>query len=157
MTKPVIVTLLTLHLLTLSFWVGSLGALAIATRTAKAVLDRAAQAVYFPRLGRIYGKVGSGALLFALLSGAILAGNPAHWSGAVNGALSCGIALVAVSVVAMRQARRVGVLRRAVAGGDHTLATSLATNVRITDMLRVAITVLTLAAVALEAAAIAQR
>ena len=57
-----IVTLLTLHLLAVSFWVGSLGALAIATRTAKAVLDRAAQAVYFPRLGRTYGKVGSGDL-----------------------------------------------------------------------------------------------
>ena len=113
-----IVTLLTLHLLALSFWVGSLGALAIATRTAKAVLDRAAQAVYFPRVGRTYGKVGSGALLFALLSGAVLAGAPARWPGVVQGALVSGVALVVVSVVAMRQARRVGVLRRAVAGGD---------------------------------------
>lgn len=152
-----IITLLTLHLLALSFWVGSLGALAIATRTAKAVLDRAAQAVYFPKLGHIYGKVGSGALLFALFSGAILAGKPADWPGAVRGALVTGVFLVVVSVVAMRQARRVGGLRRSVAGGDHTLTASLATNVRITDGLRLAIVVLTLAAVVLEAAAIAHK
>ena len=54
----------------------------------------------------------------------------------VVGALAAGVALVVVSVVAMGQARRVGVLRRAVAGGDGTLAGSLATNVRITDALR---------------------
>jgi hypothetical protein len=153
----VIVTLLTLHLLAVSFWVGSLGALAIATRTAKAVLDRRAQAVYFPRLGRTYGTVGSAALLFALLSGAVLAGTPGQWPGAVVGALVTGVALVVVSVVAMGQARRVGVLRRAVAGGDDTLIASLATNVRTTDVLRAAITTLTLVAVVLEAAAIAQR
>jgi len=153
----VIITLLTLHLLAVSFWVGSLGALAIATRTAKAVLDRAAQAVYFPRLGRTYGKVGSGALLFALVSGAVLAGTPRKWSGVVVGALVAGVALVGVSVVAMGQARRVGVLRRAVAGGDESLAASLAANVRTTDVLRAAIAAFTLVAVVLEAAAIAQR
>ena len=59
----VIITLLTLHLLAsvvLGRQPGRAAAIA-ARRTAKAVLDRAAQAVYFPRLGRTYGKVGSGA------------------------------------------------------------------------------------------------
>ena len=68
-----------------------------------------------------------------------------------------GVALVGVSVVAMGQARRVGVLRRAVAGGDESLAASLAANVRTTDVLRAAIAAFTLVAVVLEAAAIAQR
>lgn len=149
-----IIVLLTIHLLALSIWVGSLVALVIVARTARAVLDPATQARFFPTLGRTYGKVGTASLVVALLTGAVLAGSPSDWSASVWGAVASAVALLAVTTAAMGQAHRTGLLRRAVAGGDASKVEPLRHAVRVTDAMRGVIALLTLVAVVLEAAAI---
>lgn len=152
-----IVPLLTLHLVAFAVWVGSLVALAVVTRTVRRVFDPRDQARFFPALGRSYAAVGPTALVTALLSGAILAGSPGGWATVVWGALGAGLALLVLSLLTMRQAHRVGKLRRAVAGGDTSATAALAANARTADLMRYAIASFTLIAVVLEASAIAQR
>ena len=153
-----IVALLTVHLIAFAIWVGNLVALPITVRLLRPLADPKLQAAYFPKMGRAFGIVGTAALVVAILSGAILAGAPGEWSGAVLGALVTGLVVLAITMVAMVQARRVGRLRRALAHGDATGEAArrhLATQVRLTDIGRAVIIVGTLVGVVLEAAAIA--
>lgn len=153
-----IVALLSIHLIAFAIWVGNLVALPITVRILKPMADPKLQAAYFPKMGRTFGTVGTGALIVAIVSGAVLSGAPADWSSAVWGAIIAALVALVITSVAMVQAVRVGKLRRALATGETSgpqAAAHLATQVRITDIGRVAIIVSTLVAVVFEAAAIA--
>lgn len=153
-----IVVLLTVHLLALSVWVGNLVALPLIVGVVRSVTDDQVQAVFFPRMGRVFGTVGTVALLVAILSGGVLAGPPGDWSGAALGAVITGIALLVITSAAMVLAVRVGRLRTALATGtvtDPGARQRLASRVRLTDLGRVVIILGTLIGVMLEAAAIA--
>ncbi len=153
-----IVALLTLHLIAFAIWVGNLVALPITVRLLKPMADPKLQAAYFPKMGRAFGTVGTIALVVAIVTGAILAGAPPAWPGAVLGAVLTGLFVLVVTTIAMVQARRVGKLRRALAHGDaagEAAERHLATQVRLTDFGRAVIIVGTLVGVVFEAAAIA--
>lgn len=153
-----IVTTLTVHLLALSIWVGNLVALPLIVSVVRSTADADFQAVFFPRMGRTFGTVGTVGLIVAILTGAALAGSPGDWSGAVTGALVTGVVLLVVTSLAMVQAVRVGRLRSALASGEASgpaAESELASQVRITDYGRIVIIVGTLLGLVLEAAAIA--
>lgn len=153
-----VVALLSLHLIAFAIWVGNLVALPITVRLLKPMADPKLQAAYFPKMGRMFGTVGTAALIVAIVSGAILAGSPSDWSGAAKGAITAALVVLAITTIAMIQAVRVGKLRRAFAHGKASgpdAAAHLATQVRLTDYGRAAIILGTLVAVVFEAAAIA--
>ncbi|HET8931144.1 MAG TPA: hypothetical protein VFN21_10845 [Acidimicrobiales bacterium] len=153
-----IVALLTIHLLAFAIWVGNLVALPITVRLLKPMADPKLQAAYFPKMGRMFGTVGTVALIVAILTGAVLAGRPGDWSGPALGAIITGLVVLGVTTIAMVQARRVGKLRRALAHGETSGAAAerhLHAQVRLTDVGRAVIIVGTLVGVVFEAAAIA--
>lgn len=152
-----IVATLTVHLLVLSIWVGNLVALPLIVGVVRSLADDDFQAVFFPRMGRAFGTVGTVALIVTILTGAALAGSPGDWSGAATGALVVGVILLVVVSLAMVQAVRVGRLRTALASGAASgpqAEARLAAGVRITDWGRIVLVVGTLVGLVLEAAAI---
>lgn len=153
-----IVALLSIHLIAFAIWVGNLVALPITVRLLRPMADPKLLAQYFPKMGRMFGTIGTAALIVAILTGAIISGAPAEWSTAVWGAIIAALVTLVITSIAMVQAVRVGKLRRALAVGETSgpqAAAHLATQVRITDIGRAAIIVSTLVAVVFEAAAIA--
>ncbi len=151
------VAVLAVHLLALSVWVGNLVALPLIVGVVRELADDDLQAVFFPRMGRVFGTAGTVGLVVAILTGAVAAGSPGDWSAAATGALVTGVVLLVVTSAAMVQAVRVGRLRSALAAGSVTgpdAEAHLATQVRITDVGRIVIIVGTLVGLVLEASAI---
>lgn len=101
----------TVELLAMSIWVGSLVCLAIVARTARRVLDPTAQVVFFRAIGRRYALVGTGALAVAVGCGLVLSWPPSTWSPATQAAVVLSGALLVVTVVAMAQARSMTIRR----------------------------------------------
>lgn len=141
--------LLTVNLLAAAVWVGSLAALAVATRAADETLDPKTRVAFFRALGRRYGKVGGLALTIAIGTGAgLVAGQP--WTTSLTVLAALISALVVTTVVAVAQARRVNQLRGQLHLGRTRMhdGNSVTRHARRARLLRAAIALLTVAAVA---------
>ncbi|MEO9223333.1 MAG: hypothetical protein ABI251_16470 [Mycobacteriaceae bacterium] len=145
--------LLAVFVLATSVWVGGLVTITIVAQVARRTLGPADSVAFFRGLGRVHGMVGSGALLLALITGAVLLRHHG-WDGLVIAAVVLTIALLAASVIGMAQARRMTVLRRSLTerSGDAALQAQVARGAHSAIVLRVLITVLTLAMVIVGAA-----
>lgn len=98
-------------LLSTSVWLGGYVAIALVARTAAKTLEPAQRVAFFRGLGRTYLWVGTGALVVALVSGALLARSHA-WDAAMVVTLVVAVLLVGSLAVAVRQARQLTRLRR---------------------------------------------
>lgn len=147
---------ISVHLLALSIWVGSMVTIAVFARSSRQVLDDAARVALFASVGKAFAFVGPAALVVAIVTGLVTAGAPGNWPAMVWAAGGLAVAVLAVSIVAMLQAHRMTGLRRALAAArdDALIAERVGSQARLADGLRGLLGLLTLAAVVVEAAAI---
>jgi len=104
-------TLMGLLVFGASIWIGGLFAIAVVARVATSTLDASARVTFFRGLGRVYGIVGTAALVLADGAGAALVwGRP--WDGALVAVVAVAGALAAALAVGVAQARRMTRLRR---------------------------------------------
>jgi hypothetical protein len=145
--------LIAVGMLGASIWVGSLVCLAVVAAASRRVLDQRARVALFRQVGRLYGIIGTGALLVAIVAGLVLAW---PWSAITRGLavefVLSGV-LVAVSVAGMVQARRMTVARQRLVDrpGDGSAETSVLQGARVAMALRGAIALVTLMIVILGA------
>jgi hypothetical protein len=88
--------LLAVEMLATSIWVGSLACLALVSNVARHVLDQQSRVALFRGIGRVYGIVGTGALVVAIAAGVAIAGRPSQWSVGVTTAFVLAVLLVAL-------------------------------------------------------------
>jgi hypothetical protein len=138
------------ELLAASVWIGGLVTIAIVARIVRGQFGPMEQVVFFRTLGRSYGKVGAGALGVALAGGAVLLlQHPAN--AGLLATVAVAVLLVAVTAVAVRQARAMTRLR--VRGLDDAgLSSAVRRGARTAALCRSAIAVLTLVLLGLAAA-----
>ena len=108
--------LIATEMLAASVWVGSLVCLALVSRVARRVLDGPSRVALFRGIGRLYGRVGTGALLVAIAAGVAIAGRPSHWTTTISVAIILSAVLVALTLAGMGQARRMTVQRQCALG-----------------------------------------
>ncbi len=134
-------------MLTASIWVGSLVCLALVANASRDVLSAQARVAFFRRLGRIYGVVGTGCLLFSILAITAIFWPPSELSGAGFGTLALALLLVPLTLAAMLQARTMTVIRRreVEVPGDALTPHRLARGARLAGALRLSIGLVTLA------------
>jgi uncharacterized membrane protein len=144
--------LVALFVLASAVWVGGLVALKIVA-TATRDLPAPDRVRVFRGIGRLYGPIGSAALLVALATGLALSRNEPR-DGLFAATVAAAAALVVVSVVGMVQARAMTRLRRRAlaAPTDPALRARVVHGGRRAAALRLLIAVLTLALVLLGAA-----
>lgn len=150
--------LLTVNLLAAAVWVGSLAALAVVTRAADETLDPKTRVAFFRALGRRYGKVGGLALAIAIGTGAgLVVGQP--WTPSLTVLAALTSALVVATVLGVAQARGVNRLREQLHLGGTRMhdGSSVTRRARRARLLRAAIALLTVAAVADVAVYLAHR
>lgn len=104
------------ELLAASVWIGGFVAIGVASRVARAQLGPSARIAFFRALGTSYLRVGGAALVVALLVGAGLLAR-GEWGPGKSVTVAIGIALVVVTVVAIRQARSITRLRMVALAG----------------------------------------
>ena len=104
--------LIATEMLAASVWVGSLVCLALVSNVARRVLDGPSRVALFRGIGRLYGRVGTGALLVAIAAGVAIAGRPSNWETTVSLAIILSAVLVALTLIGMAQARRMTVQRQ---------------------------------------------
>jgi hypothetical protein len=115
--------LIAVELLAGSIWVGSLVCLALISRVARRVLDAPSRITLFRSVGRLYGIVGTGALVVAIAAGVAIAGRPAHWSGSVTASILLSVVLVAFTGAGIVQARAMTVRRQGGVDAPHEVST----------------------------------
>jgi len=98
-------------LLSTCVWVGGYVAIAVVARSATATLDPRSRVAFFRSLGRRYLLVGAPALIVALATGAVMLRDVEQDATVVTAYVVAGVLVVAFAV-AVRQARRMTVLRR---------------------------------------------
>lgn len=98
--------------LSTSIWVGGYVAIAVVARTATVTLHPTDRIAFFRQLGRTYLWIGLPALAVALLTGAVLV-HGREWDALLVSTTVIAVVLVASLAVAVAQARRMTVLRRA--------------------------------------------
>lgn len=145
--------LIAVEMLAASIWVGSLVCLALVASVAREVLDPTSRIALFRGIGRLYGIIGTAALIVAIGVGVALAGRPSHWTASVTGALILSVALVVVTALGMIQARRMTVRRRQAidAPDDQVVTRMIRRGAAMAGALRGSIAVLTLVIVVLAA------
>ena len=111
--------LIAVEMLAASIWVGSLACLALVSSVARRVLDAPSRVALFRGIGRVYGIVGTGALLVALAAGVAIAGRPSQWSVGVTASIALAMLLVALTGVAMVQARAMTLHRQRALDDPH--------------------------------------
>jgi len=111
--------LIAVEMLAVSIWVGGLACLALVSSVARRVLDAPSRVALFRGIGRVYGIVGTGALLVAIAAGVAIAGRPSQWSVGVIASIALGLLLVALTGVAMVQARAMTVHRQRALDDPH--------------------------------------
>lgn len=139
-------------LLSTCVWIGGITTIVVVVRVTGRALDASTRVAFFRDLGRTYLRVGAPALVVMLASGAgLLASRP--WDGGSAAALAVGVALVLVTAAGVVQARAMTRLRaRAVdAPEDATITQQVADRARQAALLRVGISVLSLALVVVAA------
>ena len=144
--------LLTILLLATCVWVGGYVAIIVVARAATATLDPAARVAFFRSLGRSYFLVGTPALVVALVVGAVLL-RDVERDGTVVAAYVVAAVLVLAFAVAVRQARRMTVLRRDLIASpaDANLTERVRAGARSAGLLRALLGVLSIALVVLGA------
>lgn len=111
--------LVSILVLSTSVWVGGYVAIGVVARSATTTMEPAARVAFFRSLGRAYLRIGTPALVIALISGALVARNH-PWDAALVAALVIAVLLVALLAVAVQQARRMTRLRQdALAAGQN--------------------------------------
>ena len=145
--------LIAVEMLAASVWVGSLVCLALVSRVARRVLDGPSRVALFRGIGRLYGRVGTGALLVAIAAGVAIAGRPSHWETTVSLAIILSAVLVALTLVGMAQARRMTVQRQRALGAPHdaSIASRIGRGAAVAGALRGSIALVTLVILALGA------
>lgn len=135
-----------------SIWVGGYVAIALVARTATATLRPADRVAFFRALGRTYLRVGFPALFIALITGVWLVRDHDLDALLVTTAVVA-VVLVASLAVAVVQARRMTVLRRALLGSseDEDLAEQVRRGARAAAMLRGVLGLISIALVVLGA------
>jgi hypothetical protein len=116
--------LIAVELLAGSIWVGSLVCLALVSSVAGRVLDPPSRIRLFRSVGRLYGIVGTGALVVAIAAGVAIAGRPSRWSGTVTASILLSVVLVALTGVGMVQARTMTVRRQRGIDAPHEVSTA---------------------------------
>ena len=147
------VPLLVAQAVSAAIWIGGLVAIFIVARAASATLEPAPRIAFFRALGRLYGIVGSIALLVALACGAILL-DEHPWDGLLVATAIVAAALLLALAAGMVQARAMTRLRRRGLGEGHPaeLDTRIRRGATLAAVLRGTIGALTLALVVLGAA-----
>ncbi len=145
--------LITVELLAVSVWVGSLVCLAVVASAARASLDAQARVTFFRALGRRYGIVGDGALAVAIGIGLTMAWPPASWDRLEDAAVALAGALVVATAIGVRQARAMTRLRRHSLANDtdEQIARRVKGGATVASILRGLIALVTLAIVVLAA------
>ncbi len=148
--------LIAIEMLAASVWVGSLVCLALVSRVARRVLDGPSRVALFRGIGRLYGRVGTGALLVAIAAGVAIAGRPSHWTTTISVAIILSAVLVALTLAGMAQARRMTVQCQRALGApqDASIASKVARGAAVAGALRGSLALLTLVILALGARAI---
>ena len=137
-----------LNLLAAMIWTGGMVAVTVATVAARQTLEPKQQVRFFAALGRRYGIVSGAALAAFMVSGLILAGDPAEWTGTETAIAALTAAAAALTVVGVINARAVQRLRsQAIEAGDHDDDSRLRNTRRTATVLRALIALVTLAAV----------
>ncbi|MEO5900377.1 MAG: hypothetical protein ABIR68_09630 [Ilumatobacteraceae bacterium] len=146
-------------MLAASIWIGSLVCLAIVSSASRTVLAGGARVALFKRIGRLYGMIGSGCLLFAIGLGIVVFWPVSSASGGGVVLLVLALALVPLTAAGMMQARRMSVdrQRHAEAPDDDNAARQVHRGARLAGALRASIGVVTLAVLVLGAHLIDRR
>lgn len=135
--------LVAILVLSTSVWIGGYVAIGVVARTAAMTLEPAARVAFFRTLGRSFLRVGTPALVVALVSGAVLAGHH-PWNAALLISAIIAVLLLALLGVAVRQARQMTRLRHAAlqSGADLATVPAIQRGRRTADILRAALGVL---------------
>ena len=137
-----------LNLLGAMIWTGGMVAVTVATIAARQTLEPKQQVSFFAALGRRYGIVSGAALAIFIVSGLVIAGDPADWTGTETAIAALTAAAAALTVLGVINARAVQRLRsQAIAAGDRDSDSRLRNTRRTATVLRVLIALVTLAAV----------
>ena len=104
--------MIALGMLAACVWVGSLVCLAIVSAAARSVLDPSARVSLFRRIGRLYGVVGTGSLVVAIIMGLALAWPPSGFPAAVSLLFGVSALLLLATALGMLQARRMSIERQ---------------------------------------------
>ncbi|CAN5404135.1 hypothetical protein BH10ACT11_BH10ACT11_18460 [soil metagenome] len=113
MTVEIADLLFSVNLLAAMIWTGGLFAVAVATAAARQTLAPDEQVRFFRALGRRYGVVAGLALIVFAITGAISAGAPNSWTSSEATVAILTVAVSALTVVGVRNARAVQRLRAA--------------------------------------------
>ena len=145
--------LIAVEMLAGSIWMGSMVCLALVSSVARRVLDVRSRVALFRSIGRVYGVVGTGALLLAIAAGVAIAGRPSHWSVAVATSIILSVLLVAFTGVGMMQARAMTRYRQRAVDDPHdeSAATLIRRGARTASAVRGAMGFVTLIILALGA------
>jgi len=146
LAQPATTSLATVLVFATAVWIGGIVAIFVVARVAHATLGAEERVTFFRGLGRAYGPVGGVALTIALISGAVLAA-ARSWDGRLTASTALAVALVAVTVTGVVQARRMTRLRQAALRdpGSPALAARVRRGARDAAALRIAIALLSLA------------
>jgi hypothetical protein len=104
--------LIAVEMLAVSIWVGSLVCLVLVSSVASRELDAASRVALFRGIGRLYGIVGTAALVVAIAGGVVLARPVSDLGRTGLAVLVVAGVLVLVTMAGMVQARRMTVRRR---------------------------------------------
>jgi hypothetical protein len=145
--------LIAVELLATSIWVGSLVCLALVSGVARRELDAASRVALFRGIGRIYGVVGTGALVVAIGAGVALAWPLDDLDSTGVAVLVLAGILVLVTAAGMAQARAMTVRRRRAiaAPQDEHAARAVRRGGKVAGALRGSIALVTLAMLVLSA------
>jgi hypothetical protein len=145
--------LIAVAMLGASVWVGSLVCLAVVAAASRRALDQRARVALFRQVGRLYGIVGTGALLVAIAMGLVLAWPPTTVSRGVAIEFALAALLVAVTVAGMVQARRMTTARQRLVdrAGDASAEIAVRRGAGVALALRGSIALVTLVMVVLGA------
>lgn len=118
-------------------WVGGFATVFVISRSSQATLAQAQRVGLFREFGRRYSVVAAAAMTLVLIPAAVLTYiDPTHTAALML--LVVALVIVAVSIPAIRQARRIGVLRRAAleTPGDAAKADAVRRSARSATILR---------------------
>lgn len=145
--------LLGVFILSSSIWIGGYAVLPLIARVATKELDPADRVTFFRTLGRIYGIMGTTALIVALATGAGLM-SQISWGATAWVTVALGILLILALLVGMAQARAMTRMRRQMVERpeDRQLSDRVAREARRATWLRAGLGVITLALICLGSA-----
>jgi hypothetical protein len=142
--------LLAVFVVATSIWLGGYVAILVVSRVAMGLLDQPTRVEFFRVLGRKYYRVGTPALVVALVAGAVLARNSTG-SRLYEASVLVSMVLVVAFAVAVHQARRMTRLRRDLVSmpADTLLTARIGREARAAWVLRAALGLLSVALVVL--------